>query len=61
MHSGFLGSVNALTNSHKEILTNLNQNQDLPSLNSSQINSILNSEQTNNNNNNNSDLQKLIL
>ena len=30
MHSEVLGSVNALTNSHKEILTNIYQYQDLP-------------------------------
>ena len=58
MRSEGLGSVNALTNSHKEIFTNINQNQDLPSLNSSQMSSISNSEQMNNINNNNNVLQK---
>ena len=61
MRSEVLGSVNALTNLHEQILTNINQNQDLPSLNSSQISSISNSEQMNNVNKDNSDLQKLIL
>ena len=61
IHSEVLGSVKALTNSHEEILTNINQNQDLPPLNSSQICSILNSEQINNINIHNNDLQKLIL
>ena len=61
MRSEGLGSVNALTNLHEQILTNINQNQDLPSLNSSQISSISNSEQMNNVNKDNSDLQKLIL
>ena len=61
MHSEILGSVNALSSSHKEILTNINQNQVLPSLNSSEISSISNSEQINNINNDNSDLHILIL
>ena len=60
MHSEVLGTVNALTDSHEEILTNINQNPYLPSLNSSQISSISNLEQMDNINNNNSDLQKLI-
>ena len=51
IHSEVLGSVIALTNSHEGILTNINQNEDLPSLNSSQISSISNSEQMNNINN----------
>ena len=61
MRSEVLGIVNALTNSHKEILTNINQNQDLPSINSCQISSISNSEKLNNINNKNRDIQKLIL
>ena len=61
MYSDVLGYVNALTKSHKEFLTNINQNKDLPSLSSSQISSFSNSEQMNNINNDNSNLQKLIL
>ena len=61
MTSGVWGSINVLTNSHKDILINKNKNQDLPSLNSSWISSISNSEQMNNINNNNNDLQKLIM
>ena len=61
MRSEVLGSVNADTNLHKEILTYINQYQDLPSLNSSQISSISNSEQMTNINNNNRNLQQLIL
>ena len=33
MRSEVLGSVNALTNAHEDILTNINRNQDPPSLN----------------------------
>ena len=42
MCSVVLGSVNALTTSHEEIHTNMNQ--DLPSIESSQISSISNAE-----------------
>ena len=58
MPSEVLGSVNELTNSHEEILTNINKNKDLPSLNLSQISLISNSEQMNNINNDKNDLQK---
>ena len=58
MHSEEQGSVNVLTTSHKEILTNMNQ--DPPFLESSQISSISNSEQMNNHNNEINDLCILI-
>ena len=59
MHSEEQGSVNVLTTSHEEILTNMNQ--DPTSIELSQISSISNSEQMNILNNENNNLCKLIL
>ena len=58
MRSEVLGSVNALTTSHEEILPSMNKNP--PSIESSQISSISNSLQMNNLSNENNDLRKLI-
>ena len=56
MRSEVLGSVNALTTSHKEIFTSMNQYS--PSIGSSHVSSISNSEHMNCENN---DLHRLIL